>query len=375
VESLTGGKTYSLTVNPPTISVSPSAATLPASAINSPYTQTFVASGGTGPYTYVLTGTLPAGFSLSTAGILSGTPTVAGGPYAFTVTATDSSTGTGPYSGVSTTYSLRIGTATATITLGNLTQTYTGHPLSATPTTVPSGLPVTFTYNGSATAPTAAGTYTVVATISNGDYAGSAAGTMTIQPITPAVSLSSSSNPAVSQTAVTFTGSVSATVGTPTGTVTFLDGSTPLGEGAVTAGVATLTTSSLSDGNHALSALYNGDTNFVAATSAALSQSIVDFNLTPGSGSGGGGGSGSTVTTQTATPGGSATYPLTIVPSAGTIFPTPILLTVTGTPPGATPVISPSSWSQLTANSWTFPANTALPSMTVTIQLAPRRPR
>ena len=368
-ESLTASKTYSLTVNPPTISVSASAATLPAAAITSPYSESFVASGGTGPYTYILTGTLPAGFSLSTAGILSGTATVAGGPYTFTVTATDSSTGTGPYSGVSTTYSLRIGTATATITLGNLTQTYTGYPLSATATTVPSGLPVTFTYNGSATAPTAAGTYTVVATISNGGYAGSATGTMTINPITPAVSLSSSSNPAVSQTAVTFTGSVSATVGTPTGTVTFLDGSTPLGQGTLTAGVATLITSSLTDGNHALSALYNGDTNFVAASSAGLSQSIVDFNLTPGSGSGGG--SGSTVTTQTAAPGGSATYPLTVVPSAGTIFPTPILLTVTGAPPGATPVISPSSWTQLTANSWTFPANTALPSMTLTIQLAP----
>jgi hypothetical protein len=367
-DSLTGSKTYSLTVNPPTISVSPSAATLPAAAFTSPYTQSFVASGGTGPYTYVLSGTLPSGLSLSAAGILSGTPSIAGGPYTFTMTATDSSTGTGPYSGISTTYSLTVGKATATVTLGNLAQTYTGSPLSATATTVPSGLPVTFTYNGSATAPTAGGTYTVVATISSGDYMGSATGTMTIKPLTPAVGLSSSSNPAVSQTAVTFTGSVSATVGTPTGTVTFLDGSTPLGQGTLTAGVATLTTSSLTDGNHALSALYNGDTNFVAATSAALSQSILDFSLTPGSG--GGGGSGSTVTTQTAAPGGSATYPLSILPSAGAVFPTPILLTVTGTPAGATAVITPSSWSQLSATSWTFPANTALPSMTLTIQLA-----
>ncbi len=368
-ESVTGSQTYSLTVNPPAITVSPSAATLPSAAITSLYTQSFVASGGIGPYTYILTGTLPAGLSLSTAGVLSGTPSVTGGPYTFTVTATDSSTGTGPYSGVSTTYLLRVGKATATVTLGNLTQTYTGHPLSATATTVPGGLPVSLTYNGSATAPTAAGTYSVVATISNGDYTGSATGTMIIKPLTPAVRLSSSSNPAVSQTAVVFTGSVNATVGTPTGTVTFLDGSTPLGQGTLTAGVATLTTSSLTDGNHTLSALYNGDTNFVAAASAALSQSILDFSLTPGSGSGGG--SGSTVTTQTAAPGGSATYPLSIVPSAGTIFPTPILVTVTGMPAGATGVITPSSWSQLTANSWTFPANTALPAMTLTIQLAP----
>ena len=97
--------------------------------------------------------------------------------------------------------------------------------------------------------------------------------------------------------------------------------------------------------------------------SAALSQSILDFSLTPGSGSGGGSGSGSgsSVTTQTAEPGGSATYPLSIVPTAGTIFPTPVLLTVTGMPAGATPVITPSSWTQLTGNSWTFPANTRSP--------------
>ena len=130
-----------------------------------------------------------------------------------------------------------------------------------------------------------------MATVSDSDYAGSATGTMTITPLTPAVRLSSSSNPAVAQTGVTFTASVSSTVGTPTGTVSFLDGTTPLGQGTLTAGVATLTTSSLTDGSHSITAVYNGDTNFVAVTSAALSQSILDFSLTPGSGSGSGSGS------------------------------------------------------------------------------------
>ena len=46
----------------------------------------------------------------------------------------------GPYSGISTTYSLTVGKPTATVTLGNLAQTYTGSPLSATATTVPTGL-------------------------------------------------------------------------------------------------------------------------------------------------------------------------------------------------------------------------------------------
>jgi sugar lactone lactonase YvrE len=443
-DSVTGSQTYSLTIHPPTITVSPATAALPGAPIASPYTQSFTASGGTSPYTYVLTGALPSGLSFSAAGILSGAATAPGGPYTFTVTATDSSTGTGPYSGISTTYSLTVGKTmatvtlgnlaqvytgsplsatattapaglvvsftyngsetpptapgsylvvatindpnyqgsstgtlviskrTATVTLGNLTQTYTGSPRSATATTVPSGLTVTFTYNGSATAPSAGGSYTVVVTISDGNYTGSATGIMTIEPLTPAVRLSSGTNPSIAQTGVTFTASVSSTVGTPTGTVSFLDGTTPLGQGPLSAGVATLTTPSLTDGSHSIIAVYNGDTNFVAVTSAALSQSVLDFSLTPGSGSGGGPGNGSgSVTTQTAAPGGSAIYPLNIIPSAGAMFPTPILLTVTGMPSGATAAIAPASWTQVTANSWTFPANTSLPTMTLTIQLPP----
>ncbi len=438
-DSVTGSQTYSLTILPPTIAISPSTAILPVASVTSPYLQSFTAAGGTSPYTYVLTGALPSGLSFSAAGVLSGTASAGGGPYTFRVTATDSSTGTGPYSGISTTYSLTVGKPTAAITLSNLaqiytgsplsvsatttptglavsftyngsetpptapgsytvvaiindpnyqgsatatlviskrtatvtlaklTQTYTGSPLSATATTVPAGLTVTFSYNGSGTAPTAGGSYAVVATVTDSDYAGSATGTMTITPLTPAVRLSSSSNPAVAQTGVTLTAGVSSTVGMPTGTVSFLDSTTPLGQGTLTAGVATLTTSSLADGSHSLTAVYNGDTNFVAVASAALSQSILDFTLTPGSGSGSG--SGSSVTTQTAEPGGSATYPLNIVPTAGTIFPIPVLLTVTGMPAGATAVITPSSWARLTGNSWTFPANTPLNSITLTIQV------
>src|SRR6266853_2161976 len=52
------------------------------------------ATGGTGPYTWaVTTGTLPTGLALSSSGMLSGTPTVAG-TFPFTVTVTDSATPT-----------------------------------------------------------------------------------------------------------------------------------------------------------------------------------------------------------------------------------------------------------------------------------------
>ena len=109
-DSVTGSQTYSLTIHPPTITVSPSTATLPCRRSRQPLlAELRGAPAASVPIRYVLTGTLPSGLSLSEAGILSGTPTVPGGPYTFTVTATDSSTGTGPYSGVSTTYSLTVG--------------------------------------------------------------------------------------------------------------------------------------------------------------------------------------------------------------------------------------------------------------------------
>jgi hypothetical protein len=70
--------------------------------------------------------------------------------------------------------------ATATVTLSNLSQTYNGTPKSAAATTAPLGLTVTITYNGSATAPTNAGSYAVVATVQDANYQGTASGTLVI---------------------------------------------------------------------------------------------------------------------------------------------------------------------------------------------------
>jgi len=79
----------------------------------------------------------------------------------------------------------------ATIALGSLTHVYNNTDKSATATTTPAGLPVTFTYNGSATLPRNAGTYAVVATVNTASYVGTTTGTLTIAKATAGIALGS----------------------------------------------------------------------------------------------------------------------------------------------------------------------------------------
>ena len=65
--------------------------------------------------------------------------------------------------------------------------TYTGTAHAATVTTSPAALTYSLTYNGSNTAPTNAGSYTVVATITQAGYSGSATATLVIAKATPTI--------------------------------------------------------------------------------------------------------------------------------------------------------------------------------------------
>jgi hypothetical protein len=87
------------------------------------------------------------------------------------------------------------------------------------------------------------------------------------------VALTSSLNPSNFGQSVTFTATVTGV--SPTGTVTFKDGVTVLGTGTLNgSGQATFTTSSLSVGSHSITAVYSGDVNNAAATSAVLTQVV-----------------------------------------------------------------------------------------------------
>jgi large repetitive protein len=304
--------------------------------------------------------TVPNGLTVTFTYNGSATPPTAAGSYTVAGTVSDSN-----YTGTAT-GTMVIGKATAAVTLSLLSQTYAGSALAATASTVPNGLTVTFTYNGSATPPTAAGSYPVVGTINDSNYTGTATGTMVIGKATAAVALASSANPALTGPMM-LAAAISSIVGTPTGTVSFMDSlsTIPLGQGTVSGGVATLSISSLAMGSHSITAVYSGDTNFAGVASGILLQSILDFSLNPNTGSGGSG----TITSQTVMPGGTATYALVIAPTTGTTLPRLTILTIAGLPAGATALITPSSWSQLTSTSWSFPANTPLTDIALTVGL------
>jgi len=70
----------------------------------------------------------------------------------------------------------------ATVTLGLLAQTFDGTAKAVSVTTNPVGLRVDITYNGSPTAPSLSGSYTVVATVVDTVYIGSAIATLVIAP-------------------------------------------------------------------------------------------------------------------------------------------------------------------------------------------------
>jgi hypothetical protein len=85
----TGERAYALVINPPCGSITINPSSLPSGFTGTSYNQTLSGVGGASPYTFMVSsGTLPDGLSLSSAGVLSGTP-VAIGNFTFTIKTTD----------------------------------------------------------------------------------------------------------------------------------------------------------------------------------------------------------------------------------------------------------------------------------------------
>ena len=190
-------------------------------------------------------------------------------------TSGDTVTGTGSYGAATTSVTVSIpyagiaaptGAVTITDSLGN---TVTVPASSCTATqgmlTCTANLP---------TANEQLGTNTVtVSQAADANYSGSTgSGAVTIGKTKPTLTA-----PTITPLNAAFGTSVTITQTVPageTGTVTFNDGATALGTATIVNGVATLTTSALPVGADSITATANGDTNYAAATSPAVTDNV-----------------------------------------------------------------------------------------------------
>lgn len=200
------------------------------------------------------------------------------------------------------------------------------------------------------------GTYSLVAQyVGNSSFVPSTSPAVSVTVNTSAaaatISLAATPNPVVVGAALTLVATVSTTGATAaTGSVSFMNGSTPLGSANLnSSGIATLTTASLPAGTYSLVAQYPGNSSPTPqgsgnATSAPTVSAAVlvtvnapvapiapSFSLTAGES-----------TPTMVTPGQTATYTLTLSPTSGSKLPA-ITLSAAGLPAGATAKFSPST--------------------------------
>jgi len=95
--------------------------------------------------------------------------------------------------------------------------------------------------------------------------------TLTVTKPVPTVSVTSSTSFLPLGASATFTATFTGSNTTPTGTVSFLDGSTQLAQVALnSSGVASYSTASLAEGTHTIVAAYGGDSSYAPVTSSSV---------------------------------------------------------------------------------------------------------
>jgi hypothetical protein len=155
---------------------------------------------------------------------------------------------------------------------------------------------------------TGSGTVVIRAVYSGDGTYGSSTGfaSLTVNaPVATTTTLTSSATSVNEQQQVTLTAKV--TGNSPTGTVTFLNGTTSLGTAPISGGSASLTTSFANAGPVSVTASYGGDQNNLDSTSATVTITVVAPSfavaVSPAS--------------ATITPGQSATFTMTVTPVGG----------------------------------------------------------
>jgi subtilase family serine protease len=129
------------------------------------------------------------------------------------------------------------------------------------------------------------GSHTIAAAY-NGDLNNtSSSGTLTqvvnAVAVATTTTLVSSLNPATAKQSVTFTATVKASSGTPTGSVTFYNGTSALGTETLSSGVAKYTTATLAAATYSIKAVFAGNSSFLTSTSNVISQVIKPAPVVP----------------------------------------------------------------------------------------------
>jgi hypothetical protein len=144
--------------------------------------------------------------------------------------------------------------------------------------------------------------------------------------------------------------SVTSTYATPTGMITFLDGTNPLGTVMLAASgtntsSAGLTTTTLALGTHTITAAYSGDSNFAPATSPPVTVLVEDlaFAISPNP--------------LTIHHGGTGVFTLNLNALGGPVIASPVTFTIAGNPDHSPVTFSPT----------TVPATAASAAATLTI--------
>ena len=169
---------------------------------------------------------------------------------------------------------------------------------------------------------------------------------LTVAPTTTTTTVTVSSNPSVFGQLVTFTATVTGSPGTPTGTVTFKDGSTSLATASLSSGTCTFSTASLPAATHTITANYSGDATFGGSTGTLTGGQTV--------------GQASTTTTVTSSSGGASVFGQSVTFTA-TVSPQ-----IAGTPTGVVTFqdngtsIGTGALNQLTSDVATFTASSSV---------------
>jgi sugar lactone lactonase YvrE len=247
------------------------------------------------------------------------------------------------YASATATVTINVVGAAPTITFQVSNQTYGNGPFAVTATSNSAGA---FAYSvvsgpamiaGNTVTLTGAGSVTLQASeTAAGNYTAGAAQTTIVVAKQASQTTVTTNSPSIGPgQSATLTATVTpAVLGSPGGTVTFFNGTTPLGSPVtLTSGTAQLVVSNLASGANSISAMYSGDTNFLTSSgslSGGITVASLGFTMSASPAS------------QTGVPGTAFAYNVTVTPTYGT-FPGTVSFAASGLPPGATASFTPST--------------------------------